>query len=145
VQCTVHMTEIKKSNKLNCFYFITFSLYFCDFYRDFSVFMLIACTVFVYPLISSRFQLVYHVYDVYDKNTQNHRMSKRLCSVGHWVGDPCEFTSLSLHVLPLTEYKELQEVGSKYATESQLSFGMTAGFGSCAAQAYNQGTLASLH
>jgi len=60
--------------------------------------------------------------------------------VGHWVGDPCEFTSLSLHVLPLTEYKELQEIGSKYAVESQLSFGMTAGFGSCAAQAYNQGS-----
>jgi len=61
--------------------------------------------------------------------------------VGHWVGDPCEFTSLSLHVLPLTEYKELQEIGSKYALEAQLSFGMTAGFGSCAAQAYNQGTV----
>jgi len=64
-----------------------------------------------------------------------------LCSVGHWVGDPCEFTSLSLHVLPLTEYKEFQELGSQYAVESSLSVGMTAGFGSCAAQAYNQGIL----
>jgi len=60
---------------------------------------------------------------------------------GHWVGDPCEFTSLSVHVMPVTEYKKLQEVGSKYAVESQLSLGMTAGFGSCAAQAYNQGIM----
>ena len=61
-----------------------------------------------------------------------------LCA-GHWIGDPCEFTSLSVHVMPVTEYKELIEIGSKYAFESQLSLGMTAGFGSCAAQAYNQG------
>jgi len=58
---------------------------------------------------------------------------------GHWIGDPCEFTSLSFHMMPLTEYKELEELGSKYAFESQLSLGMMAGFGSCAAQAYNQG------
>jgi len=42
-------------------------------------------------------------------------------------------------MMPLTEYKELEELGSKYAFESQLSLGMMAGFGSCAAQAYNQG------
>jgi len=36
----------------------------------------------------------------------------------------------------MTQYKEIEEIGSKYAIESQLSFGMTAGFGSCAAQAY---------
>jgi len=42
-------------------------------------------------------------------------------------------------VLPLTQYKELDELGSKYAVEAQLSMGMTAAFGSCAAQAYNQG------
>ena len=62
---------------------------------------------------------------------------------GHWVGDPCEFTPLSVHVMPMTQYKEIEEIGSKYAIESQLSFGMTAGFGSCAAQAYNQGMMAS--
>ena len=62
---------------------------------------------------------------------------------GHWVGDPCEFTSLSLHVLPMTDYKKLEEVGSKYAVEAQLSLAMTAGFGSCVAQAYNQGIMVS--
>jgi len=74
------------------------------------------------------------IWNFYVKNT----VVAVFCA-GHWVGDPCEFTSLSLHVLPLTEFKELQEIGSKYAVEAQLSFGMTAGFGSCAAQAHNQG------
>ena len=30
-----------------------------------------------------------------------------LCTAGHWVGDPCEFTPLSVHVMPMTEYLSL--------------------------------------
>lgn len=58
---------------------------------------------------------------------------------GHWIGDPCEYGVISLHTLPTSRYKEMQEAGENYQRMAEISFGVAAGFGSCMAQAYNQG------
>jgi small subunit ribosomal protein S30 len=58
---------------------------------------------------------------------------------GHWIGDPCEYGLVSLHSLPLESYKMIAGLGQKHALEAEFVFGMMAAFGSCIAQAYNQG------
>ena len=58
---------------------------------------------------------------------------------GHWIGDPCEFCPLSLHVMPTVPSRKLLALGDKFLRDAQFSFGMTASFGSCVAQAHNQG------
>ena len=60
-------------------------------------------------------------------------------STGHWIGDPCEFCPLSLHVMPTVPSRKLLSLGDKFLRDAQFSFGMTAAFGSCVAQAHNQG------
>jgi hypothetical protein len=61
--------------------------------------------------------------------------------VGHCVGDPCEYGLVSLHVMPTSHCRQLQTLGIEFLRDAQLAFGLTAGFGSCVAQAYNQGML----
>ncbi len=58
---------------------------------------------------------------------------------GHWIGDPCEYGVVSLHTVPIPDYQKIQEVGENYQRTAELSYGVAAGFGSCMAQAYNQG------
>jgi Mitochondrial 28S ribosomal protein S30 (PDCD9) len=59
--------------------------------------------------------------------------------LGHWIGDPCEYCLLSLHVMPTSKCRQLRTLGAEFTKDAQLAFGMTASFGSCVAQAHNQG------
>ena len=60
---------------------------------------------------------------------------------GHWIGDPCEYCLMSVHVMPTAFCNHLRELGDEFVDEARVGFGMTAGFGSCTAQAHNQGEL----
>lgn len=63
---------------------------------------------------------------------------------GHWIGDPCEFGLLHVHVLPTEDCRQFKEIGEKHFRTAEISCGLAAGFGSCLSQAYNQGTLGTV-
>ncbi|ESO10084.1 hypothetical protein HELRODRAFT_190373 [Helobdella robusta] len=58
---------------------------------------------------------------------------------GHWIGSPCEFTTCSVHLMPSQFVDKFLEYGSEYLREAEELMALTTMFGSCLAQAHNQG------
>lgn len=70
---------------------------------------------------------------------QREVQSRPITIGGHWLGDACEFTPLSIHVMPPRVTSTLTELGTQYLEEGSLVAGLSSSFGSCLAQAHNQG------
>ena len=60
--------------------------------------------------------------------------------LGHWIGDPCEFTQMMTLCLP-EEYDSLvQTYGEETAQKETLAMAVSYCFSSTVAQAHNQGS-----